>query len=146
MNGFTYRNNSSSFANYDWFDDGLGIKKVSIKNPIAINTVLQKVRKIGSRNNPPSCIEVFLCQGGEMGLLKSFAHSFTYPSCEAAKEAFVEFMFDYSLKGNIIGLNVVKRHNINGTSLKIIVGPTKDYSESNIDSDVIDSILSTIRW
>lgn len=107
---------------------GLGI--------LSESNLLKKIQKIGNRNKPPSSIILFIYDGSYV----VFSTRFT------SKEAFVESMFDYSLKGNIVGLNVVKGYDINGTSLKLIVAPTNDYSYSNINSEVIDSIIQNMDW
>lgn len=147
MNRFTYRNNSSSFSNYDWTASDEPITNKCGKNPISEPTLIKKLRKFGNRSNPPVSVRVYLSSNNTVisTEMRKFEVGYSYPTELKAQEEFVEFISNYSITGNILGLNVVKAR-YGRTFLKIIVGETNDYSYSNITGDVISEIIGAIKW
>ena len=104
--------------------------------------LLKKIQKIGNRNHKPT--EVIVQFRDDPLIQNEFTVNSKYPTKEEAQEALVEFLSAYSMKGNIVGCNTIKRSNSSG--LKIIVAPTNDYSYSNITAEMIDSIIQSVDW
>ena len=104
--------------------------------------LLKKIQKIGTRNHKPT--EVIVKFRDDPIIQNEFSVNSKYPTKEEAQEALVEFLSAYSMKGNIVGCNTIKRSNLSG--LKIIVAPTNDYSYSNITAEMIDSIIQSVNW
>lgn len=109
---------------------------------ISESNLLKKIQKIGCRNHKPT--EILVKFNGEQLIKHAFTVGSEYPTKEKAQEALVEFLYDYSMKGNIVGCSTIKRFHT--SSLKLIFAPTNDYSYSNINAEVIDSIIQSVDW
>lgn len=109
------------------------------------SNLLKKIQKIGDRNHKPSRIFVWVNNNHFLPDY-SFSVNSKYPTKEKAQEALVEFLYDYSMKGNIVACNAIKQNTTHVSSLKLIVAPTNDYSYSNINAEVIDLLIQSVDW
>lgn len=105
------------------------------------SNLLKKIQKIGNRNHKPTGIIIKFKD--ELLIRHEFTVNSIYPTKEKVEESLVEFLYDYSMKGNIVACSVIKR--FRQTSIKLTVAQTNDYRYSNITADVIDSLIQSVN-